>query len=151
MTVPVQEGGEGEEAGAGVGCLVADLLPARPPAPRHTCPPLTEQYTRVDCGASQQLQRLVAEILTPADTVLEVGARYGAVSCSVAAAQRNSGRLVSVEAECDNWATHRRVGVARLCRRQNLFEQITLRKTIFAFIKSAPKISSSEFAHCCGG
>ena len=108
MTVAVQEGGEGGAGAGAVGCLVADLLPARPAAPRHTCPPLTEQYSRVDCAASQQLQRLVAEILTPADTVLEVGARYGAVSCAVAAAQRNSGRLVSVEAECDNWATHRR-------------------------------------------
>ena len=49
---------------------------------------------------------LALDLLHPTDVVLEIGARYGTVSCAVALAQNNSGRLITVEADPDVWAIH---------------------------------------------
>ena len=49
------------------------------------------------------LHEAVRRVVTRADTVLEIGARYGTTSCQVAAAQNNSGRLISVEPDPVVW------------------------------------------------
>jgi FkbM family methyltransferase len=40
---------------------------------------------------------VVSALVTPAHTVLEVGARYGTTSCMIAKATNNSGRVIAVE------------------------------------------------------
>ena len=61
---------------------------------------------RADCSVSKEIQVLAVELLQPFDVVLEIGARYGSVSCAVSIAQNNSGRLITVEADPDVWAIH---------------------------------------------
>ena len=70
------------------------------------CTFITEDYTRADCTLSGEVQVLVLEMLHESDVVLEVGGRYGLVSCAVALAQNNSGNLVTVEADTEVWAIH---------------------------------------------
>ena len=40
---------------------------------------------------------MVSTLVTPAHTIMELGARYGTTSCMLAAATNNSGRVVSVD------------------------------------------------------
>ena len=95
-----------------MGCLLPSLTePYEPPSPWlpadiQPCPYLTEHYTRADCSISGEIQVLALDLLHPTDVVLEIGARYGTVSCAVALAQNNSGRLITVEADPDVWAIH---------------------------------------------
>ena len=70
------------------------------------CPYLTEHYTRADCSVSVEIQVLAIELLHPTDVLLEIGGRYGTVSCAVALAQNNSGQLITIEADPDVWAIH---------------------------------------------
>ena len=49
---------------------------------------------------------MVLDLVHPRDVVLEVGGRYGLVSCAVALAQNNSGNLITVEADTEVWAIH---------------------------------------------
>ena len=46
---------------------------------------------------------MAAQVITPEDVVLEVGARYGTTSCAVAEIQGNSGNLITVEADPSVW------------------------------------------------
>ena len=49
------------------------------------------------CGLEWDEWMLVQALIRPDSTVLELGARYGTTSCTLAGALNNSGRLVSVE------------------------------------------------------
>ena len=49
---------------------------------------------------------LAIELLHPTDVVLEIGGRYGTVSCAVALAQNNSGQLITIEADPDVWGIY---------------------------------------------
>ena len=49
------------------------------------------------CGIEGDMWTMVHALLSPANTVLELGARYGTTSCAIAVATNNSGRVVSVE------------------------------------------------------
>ena len=49
------------------------------------------------CGIEWDEWMLVRALVRPNDTVLELGARFGTTSCALAAATRNSGKVVAVE------------------------------------------------------
>lgn len=49
------------------------------------------------CAMEWDMWMMVNAFISPADTVIEFGARYGTTSCVIAAATNNSGRVVSVE------------------------------------------------------
>ena len=49
------------------------------------------------CAMEWDMWMMVNAFITPSDTVIEFGARYGTTSCVIAAATNNSGRVVSVE------------------------------------------------------
>jgi FkbM family methyltransferase len=66
------------------------------------------------CGMESDMWSMVRALITPAHSVLELGARYGTTSCVLAQATNNSGRVVSVEPDGRvaealraNRATHR--------------------------------------------
>lgn len=54
-------------------------------------------FSSPDCTLEWDEWNLARAFVTPADTVIEFGARYGLTSCALADAMNNSGRLVSVE------------------------------------------------------
>ena len=95
-----------------IGCIIPSLTQTyEPPSPQlaldtSSCPYFNEQYTHVDCAISGEIQVLALDLIKPSDVVLEIGSRYGTVSCAVALAQNNSGRLIAVEADPDVWAIH---------------------------------------------
>jgi len=63
---------------------------------RHrACP--TFRGHRMMCGVERDEWNMVAAVVTPQHTVLELGARFGTTSCALAQATNNSGRVVSVE------------------------------------------------------
>lgn len=55
------------------------------------------------CPMENIEHNLVREYLRDTDVVLELGARFGTTSCAIAAKQRNSGKLVSVEPDSTVW------------------------------------------------
>ncbi|KAJ1424702.1 hypothetical protein B484DRAFT_398180 [Ochromonadaceae sp. CCMP2298] len=55
------------------------------------------------CPTEATEQSLLQRFLSPSDTVLETGARYGTTSCALAHHLGNSGRLVSVEPDPQVW------------------------------------------------
>ena len=92
-------------------------LPRAPPdsegafVPSQPCPTFRDATL---CGIEADPWRLVRALVTPEDTVIEYGARYGTTSCALAAATNNSGRVVSVEPDpavadalLSNLASHR--------------------------------------------
>ncbi len=54
-------------------------------------------FSTVNCNIEWDEWNNVRAQVTPADTVIEFGARYGTTSCVLAEATNNSGRVVSVE------------------------------------------------------
>ena len=62
---------------------------------RHThCPTFLGASV---CGIESDMWTMVRALVSPAHSVLELGARYGTTSCVLAQATNNSGRVVSVE------------------------------------------------------
>jgi FkbM family methyltransferase len=55
------------------------------------------------CGIEANSRDMVRKWLPTNATVLEVGARYGSVSCVIAAMQQQSGKVVSVEPDFKVW------------------------------------------------
>jgi len=49
------------------------------------------------CAMEWDMWMMVNALITPLDTVIEFGARYGTTSCVIAAATNNSGKVVCVE------------------------------------------------------
>ena len=49
------------------------------------------------CGMERDTQRQTHEWLPPDSTVLEVGSRFGTVSCTISTVQKNSGKRLSIE------------------------------------------------------
>lgn len=60
-------------------------------------------YHGARCPMEIVEHQLVDRFLSPDDTVLEVCARFGTTSCTIAAKQGNSGRLVAVEPDSSVW------------------------------------------------
>jgi len=67
------------------------------------CSFLEENMSRTNCLIEREMYSMFDEFIEPGDRVLEIGGRYGTVTCSLAAALGNSGDLVSVEADPDVW------------------------------------------------
>ena len=59
--------------------------------------PKGEDCNTFNCNIEWDEWNLVRAHVTPTDTVIEFGARYGTTSCVLAEATRNSGRVVAVE------------------------------------------------------
>merc|ERR1712066_573773 len=55
------------------------------------------------CGSGTNARAMVYKWLPPESSVLEIGARYGGVSCAIAHKQRQSGQVVAVEPDPVVW------------------------------------------------
>ena len=91
------------------GCLLKSSASAERPAEAVTgdpayCNYFEENFSRAYCPIERATWEAVRRVVTRGDTVLEIGARYATTSCQVAAAQNNSGRLISVEPDPVVWA-----------------------------------------------
>jgi hypothetical protein len=103
---------DNQPSSSSIGCILPSLTMTYEPSfpglatDMAPCPYLTDHYTRADCSISGEIKVLGIELLHPTDVVLEIGGRYGTVSCAVALAQNNSGQLITNEAASDVWAIH---------------------------------------------
>ena len=70
----------------------------------QTCNFLTENFMHAYCNVEWDMHLLVREIISPTDTVMEFGGRYGTTTCAIAAKQNNSGALIAVEPDSRVWA-----------------------------------------------
>merc|ERR1712013_737423 len=61
------------------------------------------------------------DILEEDDVVLEIGSRYGAVSCALSEVMGNNGKLVTVEADPDVWAMHQYNKLSHSCTSYSVF------------------------------
>eukprot|EP00930_Biecheleria_cincta_P036283 TRINITY_DN24899_c0_g3_i1.p1 TRINITY_DN24899_c0_g3~~TRINITY_DN24899_c0_g3_i1.p1 ORF type:complete len:252 (+),score=34.39 TRINITY_DN24899_c0_g3_i1:63-758(+) len=78
---------EGNSTDAGQPCFFNEKMqPAEPCSIEHNSRAMIRKYVREDA------------------TVLEVGARYGSVACTIAETQKQSGKVVSVEPDHRVWA-----------------------------------------------
>ena len=80
------------------------------------CNYFTENFVRAYCWVEEETHEVVRRLITPWDVVLEVGSRYGTTSCEVAAAQNNSGALISVEPDHVVWAAAEFNKMSHNCR-----------------------------------
>lgn len=72
----------------------------------HSCSFLNESSSPSDsCWLEKPTSDDAKAFVRPGATILEVGARYGSVSCQLAALTENSGRVVSVEPDSKVWHT----------------------------------------------
>ena len=67
------------------------------------CSFLMENFRPASCLIERDMFTAAADVIIPDDVVLEVGARYGTMSCALAEMQGNSGNLISVEADPAVW------------------------------------------------
>jgi len=72
------------------------------PAPTGTCFWHNVPSADFKCGLERDTQRQVWQFMDPMSVVLEVGARFGTVSCAISKRQRYSGLRISLEP--DLWA-----------------------------------------------
>ena len=70
------------------------------------CEFFNEFFQRAYCNVEWDTHLLVRQIISPTDTVLELGGRYGSTTCAVAVEQNNSGALIVVEPDPSVWAIH---------------------------------------------
>ena len=54
----------------------------------------------------EDIYNILDEVIEEDDTVLEIGSRYGTISCALSHAMNNNGRLVTVEADPVVWEIH---------------------------------------------
>ena len=67
------------------------------------CSFIMENNKPASCLIEEDMFSAAADVILPDDVVLEVGARYGTMSCSLARIQGNTGNLISVEADPAVW------------------------------------------------
>merc|ERR1712151_998806 len=88
------------------------------------------------CDIETPEHELVQRHLAPNSTVLELGGRYGTTTCEIAARQRNSGRLVTVEPDSKVWKILKSNTQEHRCN-YTLFKgtvgNVTRRKTAFGY------------------
>merc|ERR1711892_847081 len=82
----------------GAGCIL-------PPERGRASTALGVTWRDVVCCSffEKEMYTLFDEFIKEGDTVLEVGGRYGTVTCSLASSLGNSGNLATVEADPDVW------------------------------------------------
>ena len=92
------------------GCILESSHdPDRPPKSVKdpvVCEFFNEFFQRAYCNVEWDTHLLVRQIISPTDTVLELGGRYGSTTCAVAVEQNNSGALIVVEPDPSVWAIH---------------------------------------------
>lgn len=70
------------------------------------------------CDIEINSRKAVAKWIPEHASVLEVGARHGSTSCAITARQKNSGRLVSMDADPDVWESLRKNSISHNCNFQ---------------------------------
>jgi len=79
------------------------------------CSFLEEDTTRTNCIVEEDIYNVLGDIIEEDDVVLEVGSRYGAVSCALSEAMGNNGKLITVEADPDTWDIHQYNKLSHSC------------------------------------
>jgi hypothetical protein len=59
----------------------------------------------IECPIERDEHDLVRKFISPKDSVLELGGRFGTTSCEIAVMQNNSGSLVVVEPDKSAWSS----------------------------------------------
>jgi len=72
------------------------------------------------CDMETNSRKVVARWLPENSTMLEIGARYGSNSCAMAAKQKESGRLVVVDADARVWDALEKNRVSHTCNFQTV-------------------------------
>lgn len=71
---------------------------------QQACSFLNESFApSISCTLEKPTAADAMAYVRPGSTILEIGARYGSVSCTLAALTENSGRVVSVEPDSTVW------------------------------------------------
>ena len=60
---------------------------------------------RIECPIERDEHDLVRKFISPNDSVLELGGRFGTTSCEIAVMQNNSGSLIVVEPDKSSWSS----------------------------------------------
>lgn len=82
------------------GAATSPFVTERDMDPNGPCRTYTNlATTQFICGIEWDTWLMIDAFVTPADTVIEFGARFGTSSCALAAATNNSGRVVSVDVD----------------------------------------------------
>lgn len=82
----------------------------------YPCTFLNENNVSARCDIEANSGAMVQKWIQPSSVVLEVGARYGTVSCAIAERQLQSGKLVAVEPDARVWAPLERNRVSHHCK-----------------------------------
>lgn len=69
----------------------------------YPCSFMNEHNVSARCDIERNSGTMVLKWIQPTSVVLEVGARYGTVSCAISERQLQSGKLVSVEPDATVW------------------------------------------------
>ena len=85
------------------------------------CEFFDEKFRPARCNVEWDTHLLVRQIISPTDTVLELGGRYGSTTCAVAVEQNNSGALIVVEPDPSVWAIHEFNKLTHNCASWSLF------------------------------
>lgn len=70
----------------------------------YPCTFLTEQGVSARCDIEANSGAMVQKWIQPTSVVLEIGSRYGTVSCAISERQQQSGKMVAVEPDGRVWA-----------------------------------------------
>lgn len=81
----------------------------------YPCTFLNEHNVSARCDIEANSGHMVQKWIQPTSIVLEVGARYGTVSCAIAERQLQSGKMVSVEPDGTVWTALERNKVSHHC------------------------------------
>jgi len=109
------------------GCILPPQVPQHSVATGVTfwdtfcCSFLEEDMTRTNCIVEEDIYNILGDILEEDDVVLEIGSRYGAVSCALSEVMGNNGKLVTVEADPDVWAMHQYNKLSHSCSSYSVF------------------------------
>ena len=70
------------------------------------CSFLEEDYTRTNCMVEEDIYTVLDQVMEEEDVVLEIGSRYGTISCALSQSMGNNGKLVTIEADPSAWEIH---------------------------------------------
>ena len=100
------------ESGSSVGCILPpQVTPVSAAAgvswwDELCCSFLEEDYTRTNCMVEEDIYNVLDQVMEEEDVVLEIGSRYGTISCALSQSMGNNGKLVTVEADPSAWEIH---------------------------------------------
>jgi len=85
------------------------------------CSYLEESLDRTNCVVEEDIYLILGDILEKDDVVLEIGSRYGVVSCAISAILGDSSNVITVEADPDVWKIHQYNKLMHNCRSHSVF------------------------------